>query len=117
MILNAASELFAESGYAAATMDQIAERAEVNIATVYYCYPTKEVLYLACLERAIDVVLPRLQEASQRAGSTRERVREVVRAYYQFFRDHPESQSVILCLQSKELDPRDEETRALVERV
>lgn len=117
MILGAASQLFAESGFAAATMDQIAERAEVNVATVYYYYPNKEILYLACLERAINVVLPKLEAASRRAKSSRERLRKLVRAYYQFFRDHPESQSVIQCLQSKELDPNDEETKALVERV
>jgi AcrR family transcriptional regulator len=40
-IENAALELFAEQGYDATTLEQIADRAEVSITTIYRFFPSK----------------------------------------------------------------------------
>ncbi len=44
-ILDAASEAFAESGYAGARVDDIAKRAGINKATIYYNVGNKKELY------------------------------------------------------------------------
>ena len=49
LILDTAAEVFAESGFAGARMDAIAERAGVNKATIYYHIGGKETLYTRVL--------------------------------------------------------------------
>jgi len=48
-ILDTAAEVFAESGFAGARMDEIADRAGVNKATIYYHIGGKEPLYARVL--------------------------------------------------------------------
>ena len=49
LILDTAAEVFAESGFAGARMDEIADRARVNKATIYYHIGGKETLYTRVL--------------------------------------------------------------------
>lgn len=50
-LLNAAEEIFAREGYAAASVEQIAEHAEYSKGAVYSNFVSKEALFLALLER------------------------------------------------------------------
>jgi AcrR family transcriptional regulator len=47
LILDAAMALFHERGYDDTTLDQVAERAEVSISTLYRYFPTKDLLVLS----------------------------------------------------------------------
>ncbi|HST80640.1 MAG TPA: helix-turn-helix domain-containing protein [Kineosporiaceae bacterium] len=47
LILNAAMALFHEHGYDDTTLEQVAERAEVSISTLYRYFPTKDLLVLS----------------------------------------------------------------------
>ena len=65
LVLDAALKLFVERGYAGASMDAIAEAAGVTKPVVYECYPSKEELFRALLEReeqrlleAVSAALP-----------------------------------------------------------
>lgn len=49
-ILNAAKELFLEGGYAATSMDQVANHAHVSKTTLYTRFPSKEALFAATIE-------------------------------------------------------------------
>lgn len=51
-ILETAGEVFAQKGYAAATIREICETAGVNLAAVNYYFRGKESLYAQALERA-----------------------------------------------------------------
>jgi AcrR family transcriptional regulator len=53
-ILEAAAQLFGESGYAKTTTNRVAERAGVSIGSVYQYFPNKEALLLALAERHLD---------------------------------------------------------------
>src|SRR5512138_188963 len=53
-ILTAASQVFAEQGYAAGTTNRIAERAGVSIGTLYQYFPNKETLAVRLLERHVE---------------------------------------------------------------
>jgi AcrR family transcriptional regulator len=61
-ILEAAAEAFAERGLAV-TMDEIADRAEVGIGTVYRRFPDKELLIEALLEDALADLVARGEQA------------------------------------------------------
>lgn len=56
-MLAEALRLFAEVGYANATVKSIAEAAGINPALLYYYYDNKEALFMAALRHAIDAAL------------------------------------------------------------
>lgn len=62
-ILAAAAEVFAEIGFAGARVDEIAERAGVNKAMLYYHVGDKEKLYSTILTETVDRVPPILRAA------------------------------------------------------
>lgn len=62
-ILAAAAEVFAEIGYAGARVDEIAARAGVNKAMLYYHVGDKDKLYATVLTETVDRVPPILRAA------------------------------------------------------
>ena len=61
-IIAAALETFAERGFAATRLDDIAERAGVTRGTLYLYFPSKEELFKAVVRRAIVPVIARGEE-------------------------------------------------------
>src|SRR3954464_13136855 len=61
-VLDAASEVFAERGLAAG-IDEVAARAGVGKATVYRCWPTKELLVADVAGARVDAFTDRVLEA------------------------------------------------------
>lgn len=61
-LLAAATGLFADRGFAGATVDAIAARARVNKAMINYHFHGKQGLYTAILRRDFDWALTRLAE-------------------------------------------------------
>jgi AcrR family transcriptional regulator len=51
-LLEAAGQVFAERGYEAATVREICQRADVNIAAVNYYFRDKERLYIEAVKSA-----------------------------------------------------------------
>jgi len=53
-ILDVAAVVFADQGFEAATTEEIAERAEVSIGSLYQYFPDKMALFLALVDRCIE---------------------------------------------------------------
>jgi len=49
-VLKAATSIFLQHGFSAATTDMIQREADVSKATMYACFPNKEVLFAAAIE-------------------------------------------------------------------
>jgi AcrR family transcriptional regulator len=90
VILEAAADAFGRQGYTDAAMETIAERAHVNIATVYYYYASKEILYLAVLGAAMESALPELERACESGDTAHEKLRGLALAYADFYQRHPD---------------------------
>jgi AcrR family transcriptional regulator len=56
-ILDAAESVFAKCGFDAATTREIAALSETNVATTYSYFASKEALYAAVMERAIEPLI------------------------------------------------------------
>jgi len=114
-ILDAATEVFGRQGYSDAAMETIAEKAHVNIATVYYYYASKEILYLAVLAAAMEGALPELARAGENGGTAHDKLRHLALAYADFYGRHPD-----LLLVARYLRPNgrgiDEGARELAEQ-
>ena len=95
-ILDAASAVFAENGFAGARVDAIAERAAVNKAMLYYHVGDKMALYAAVLMRNFDHVQGAVDRALTVQGSARTRLEAVVTALTQVVQDHPDHPRIVL---------------------
>jgi len=65
-ILDAAEQLFAETGFSATSLRQITSLAEVNLASVNYHFGSKKELIQAVLQRYLVVLMPRLDQEFNR---------------------------------------------------
>lgn len=66
-LLDAASQVFAEVGYEAATTAEIARRAEASIGSLYQFFPTKEHLAAALHERHLTALAAMLDSVAAAA--------------------------------------------------
>lgn len=88
-IVDAAEALYAEVGWDAVTMDQVARRARLSRALVYVYFRDKSDLHLALVERALDTLRERFEAARQRKATGLEEVEAIGWAYLAFARDLP----------------------------
>lgn len=88
-IVDAAEALYAETGWDAVTMDQVARRARLSRALVYVYFRDKPDLHLALVERALDTLRTRFEAV--RAGKSRgiDEVEAIGWAYLAFARELP----------------------------
>jgi len=111
-LLDAARAVFVASGYHAAAMDDIAERAGVSKPVLYQHFPGKLDLYLALLDQHAAELEQRVRTAMRRTSDNRARVRAAFDAYFDFVGG--EGQAFRLVLESDlRSDPR---VRERVER-
>jgi AcrR family transcriptional regulator len=83
-LLEVARDRFAEQGFHATSMDEIAESAGVTKPVLYQHFPSKRALYVELLESTGAELLTTLADATGRAGSARDRVEMGFRAYFDF---------------------------------
>lgn len=93
-ILDAASAVFAERGYAGASMEAVAERVGVTKPVLYTHFGSKEGLLLACVGRARRELLEATSAAVQAAGTPEEMLRRGTRAFF----DHLDDQAPVFAL-------------------
>jgi len=87
-IIDAAERVFFAKGYVDATMDGIAENAEVSKGTLYLYFNDKGDLYHAVCHRGQKVLMEMFTSALQNHDSGREQLLAVGRAYFQFARQY-----------------------------
>jgi AcrR family transcriptional regulator len=83
-LLDAAREVFVASGYHAAAMDDIAERAGVSKPVLYQHFPGKLELYLALLDASCDGLVEAVRGALASTTDNQERVAATMDAYLNF---------------------------------
>lgn len=83
-LLAAAREVFVESGYHAASMDEMAARAGVTKPVLYQHFASKRDLYLAILDEGARLFLTGIRAALRSTDDNQQRVYATVRAYFQF---------------------------------
>ncbi len=84
-LLEAAQDIFVESGYHSAAMDAIAERAGVSKPVLYQHFPSKKDLYLALLDQHCTAIVDLVREALGSTDDNRARVAATIAAYFEFF--------------------------------
>ncbi len=89
-ILEAATKLFAEHGFADTDTQQLADKLGVGKGTLYRYFPSKRELFLAAADRGMRKLCAYIDASMAVIEDPPERIAEVVRSYLTFFADHPE---------------------------
>lgn len=87
-ILNAAQKVFFTKGLQAATMDEVAEVAELSKGTLYLYYKSKEDLYLAVMMRGMGILYSMFEPIALSQEPTVVKLVKMTEAYYEFFQKH-----------------------------
>ncbi|MBK5259478.1 MAG: TetR/AcrR family transcriptional regulator [Thermoanaerobaculia bacterium] len=88
-ILIAAAETFAETGFAGARIDEIAEKAGVNKAMLYYHVGSKEDLYTAVLTETFDRGLSSIRASVESAGTPAAKLQAILNTFAHFGSENP----------------------------
>jgi len=90
LILATATELFQKDGFAGVTLDDIASAIEFSKGTIYNHFGSKEEIYASILVEHLNILLSCLKEAARTGRNTPERLRNSMKAYVRFYREHRE---------------------------
>jgi AcrR family transcriptional regulator len=86
-ILDAALAVFAEKGYAATRMDEIAQRAGVTKGTIYLYFESKDAVFRSLVQESIGATIQSVTAAAERfEGSSADLLRMVLRGIGTFVR-------------------------------
>jgi len=99
-ILRAAREVFFRRGFHRATVDEVAEVAEVSKGTVYLYFESKETILAHLLLEGLNELVKRLERAfaPEEALAADVRIRRLARAYLSFFQEEPDYFRLLMAL-------------------
>jgi AcrR family transcriptional regulator len=88
-ITDAAERLFIGRGYSATTMEELAEEADVAVGSIYAHFGSKEGVYSALIERALELDKQYCDEGYNAGTAPAERLFGLAEGYLRFAREHP----------------------------
>jgi AcrR family transcriptional regulator len=111
-IIDAAERVFFKKGHENATMDDVAEAAELSKGTLYLYFKNKEDLYLAIHLRGNRILHDLFREAVEQQELGIQKARAIGRAYVDFFKNHPDYFNAMLYFESRDIDFEDQDSVA-----
>jgi AcrR family transcriptional regulator len=112
-LLDVALTVFAERGFNAATMDDIAERAGVTKPLLYQHFDSKRALYLELVDSVARTMLEAIEKAVAAAEGPRQQVESGFAAYFQVVVTHADAFNLLFGSDV----PNDPELSSAVRRV
>jgi AcrR family transcriptional regulator len=103
-IIDAAEIEFFAKGLSNATMDGVAERAELSKGTIYLYFKSKEDLYLAIIRRGLVMLQDRFVAASEAHETGIDKVEAIGRAFIEFCKSNPDHFHAMLFFESAGFD-------------
>ena len=94
-LISIGREVFAERGYGATSVEEIAARAKVSKPILYDHFGGKEGLYAVVVDRELEYIVKHITEAVT-AGSPRARLEQATLAYLTYVQERPLGFAVLL---------------------
>ena len=95
-ILSEAEKLFAEKGFAATRMEDVAERVGIRRASIVYYFRDKRELYDAVLHEIVQAFLAQLEPIFADPGRLRPRIEAAVSAFVDYVAKRPTFARILL---------------------
>ena len=94
-MIEVAEQVFSERGYAAASMDEIAELVGVSKPMLYEYFNSKEGLLLACIRESRAVLREVTEQATVGAADAKDALRRGLLAFFVFIRERRQAWSLL----------------------
>ena len=94
-LLDLADRLFAERGFHAASMDELARRAGVSKPVIYDHFGSKEQLFATCVRRTGEALAEQVATAVRKESDPRARLRAGSIAYFRFLEQQLQAWAVL----------------------
>jgi len=111
-IVDAAERVFFKRGHEYATMDDVANEAELSKGTLYLYFKNKEDLYLAIHLRGNKILHSLFEKAVKNEKSGIEKTRSIGTAYVEYFHKYPDYFNAMLYYESRDIDFADKDSIA-----
>jgi AcrR family transcriptional regulator len=95
-LLRAAQRLFAERGYAGASVRLITAQARANLGAITYHFGSKERLHHAVLTGLFSPLAERIEAEAEAGGAPLAALERIVIAYFEYFQEHPDLPRLML---------------------
>jgi AcrR family transcriptional regulator len=95
-LFRAALEVFAERGMTRARVEEVAERAGVARATIYYHFRGKQELLLFLLHHGLALMASHVERAAAKAKTTERALEAIIDAHVDFFHAYQPFTQVVL---------------------
>ncbi len=95
-LLDASRKLFSDNGFDGASLRAITRLAGANLGAVTYHFGSKEALYAAVLGSLFNNLAERVTRAAAGAGPARQRLEQIVTAFFTFFEQYPEAPRLMI---------------------
>ena len=103
-IIEAAARIFSEKGYHAASMQDIADAVNLQKASLYHHFSSKQEILAEILDHALDLLNTRLELVLGQSLSPDEKLRLSMVSYFQTIAEN-RNLSAVLLLELRALDP------------
>src|SRR5215212_8900650 len=95
-ILEAAAQVFRQKGFHGASMNDIAESANLKKASLYHHVASKQEILLELLDRALELLLERISPIATQNIPADERLRQMIREYLKILAENTDLSAVLL---------------------
>lgn len=96
LILEAAEQVFAARGFEGASVEEIAGKAEVAIATLYKLFGSKEAVFAALVQHRQDQFLVEVESLVGDSADPRVQLSRLVEAVFRYFEEHQDAFRIYL---------------------
>lgn len=103
-ILQSAAQVFRQKGFHGASMADIAEAVQLQKASLYHHFASKQEILLELLDRALEMVTQRMADVMTQEISPAEKLRLAMRVYLKTLGEQGDLVSVLL-LEFRSLEP------------
>jgi AcrR family transcriptional regulator len=95
-ILESATRVFARNGYQEADDQWIADELKLSKGTIYNYFPSKEDLFLAAVDRGVELLIRYIDQAAAKEGDVIDQMAAAIGAYLDFFYRNPNLVDLII---------------------
>jgi AcrR family transcriptional regulator len=86
--LETAEEIFSRKGYHSATIQEISEKSEFAVGSIYHMFRNKDEIYTALLQMRLEGYLSLLKEKISNSHDPVEKVQALIETKFEYFTEH-----------------------------